>query len=217
MKFKILVESEMINELSNDGKWVTFKNGQHTYIGKGGEIETGTLKGYNVNNTKAIKGKYKQLQDQTKKKKKQEQKAKSREVDNTIKKGAKEVLKDIAGQSRSKEQFDSYRKELSRSIKDDANGDKNAEKMANAIANYGTDTKNAKKAKRKELGKTGKAQTNATKEFSRALQGDIKNMRDTLKKGGKEADEIRDFLKQSKQQGYDFRKDAWKTFKDANK
>ena len=36
MKFKLIVESEMINELSNDGKWVTFKNGQHTYIGKGG-------------------------------------------------------------------------------------------------------------------------------------------------------------------------------------
>ena len=204
MKFKLILESEMINELSSDGKWVTFKNGQHTYIGKGGEIETGTLKGYNVNNTKAIKGKYKQLQDQAKKKKKQETKAKSREVDNTIKTGAKEVLKDIAKQSKSKEQFDSYRKELSKSIKDDANGDKNAEKMANAIA-------------RKELGKTGKAQTNTEKEFSRALQGDIKNMRDTLKKGGKEADEIRDFLKQSKQQGYDFRKDAWKTFKDANK
>ena len=43
MKFKLILESEMINELSNDGKWVTFKNGQHTYIGKGGEIETGTL------------------------------------------------------------------------------------------------------------------------------------------------------------------------------
>lgn len=62
MKFRLLVESEMINELSNDGKWVTFKNGHRTYIGKGGEIETGTLKGYNVKDTKAIKSKYKQLQ-----------------------------------------------------------------------------------------------------------------------------------------------------------
>lgn len=51
MKFKMLVESEMITELSQDGKWVTFKNGQHTYIGKNGDIETGTLKGYNVNDT----------------------------------------------------------------------------------------------------------------------------------------------------------------------
>ena len=102
MKFKLILESEMINELSNDGKWVTFKNGQHTYIGKGGEIETGTLgtlKGYNVNNTKAIKGKYKQLQDQAKKKKKQEQKAKSREeskMTDAQKKGAKQVLSGIA-------------------------------------------------------------------------------------------------------------------------
>jgi hypothetical protein len=63
MKFKMLVESELLTELSQDGKWVTFKNGQHTYIGKDGDIETGTLKGYNVNNQKAIKGKYKQLQD----------------------------------------------------------------------------------------------------------------------------------------------------------
>lgn len=62
MKFKLLVESEMINELSSDGKWVTFKNGQHTYIGDDGEIETGTLKGYNVKDTKAIKSKFKRLQ-----------------------------------------------------------------------------------------------------------------------------------------------------------
>ena len=67
MKFKLIVESEMINELSNDGKWVTFKNGHRTYIGDDGEIETGTLKGYNVKDTKAIKGKYKQLQNQSKK------------------------------------------------------------------------------------------------------------------------------------------------------
>lgn len=99
MKFKLLVESEMINELSNDGKWVTFKNGHRTYIGDDGEIETGTLKGYNVNNTKAIKGKYKQLQDQANKKKKQEQKAKSREeskLTDDQKKGAKQVLSGIA-------------------------------------------------------------------------------------------------------------------------
>lgn len=68
MRFKRLVESELLTELSQDGKWVTFKNGQHTYIGKDGDIETGTLKGYNVNNKKAIKGKYKQLQDQATKK-----------------------------------------------------------------------------------------------------------------------------------------------------
>lgn len=40
MKFKLILESEMINELSNDGKWVTFKNGNHLGdIGSNGRVD----------------------------------------------------------------------------------------------------------------------------------------------------------------------------------
>lgn len=169
MKFKLIVESEMINELSNDGKWVTFKNGQHTYIGKGGEIETGTLKGYNVNNTKAIKGKYKQLQDQAKKKKKQEQKAKSREnskLTDDQKKGAKQVLsaialdanarsggnREVGGQifKKGKEAMaDSLRK--NKDSRDTSKAtDKQYDSFANMVQHYGDYNEKSKKTQKKK-------------------------------------------------------------------
>lgn len=169
MKFKLILESEMINELSNDGKWVTFKNGQHTYIGKGGEIETGTLKGYNVNNTKAIKGKYKQLQDQAKKKKKQDQKAKSREeskMTDAQKKGAKQVLSGIAqdanvlsgGDREEGAQIFKRGKEAMansmRKNKDSRNTSKATDKQYNSITNmiqhYGDYNEKSKKTQKKK-------------------------------------------------------------------
>ena len=151
MKFKMLVESEMITELSQDGKWVTFKNGQHTYIGKNGDIETGTLKGYNVNNKKAIKGKYKQLQDQAAKKKKQEEKAKKREessLKDFQKQDADKFVKyavNVANQNgydyeSRKQMFDSGRKKIADNIRqmtDNGEYDKNksTEKQMKAMAN----------------------------------------------------------------------------------
>lgn len=212
MRFKRLVESEMITELSQDGKWVTFKNGQRTYIGKNGDIETGTLKGYNVNNKKAIKGKYKQLQDQAAKKKKQEEKAKKREDREAVRKATSELLKDVVTQSRTDADFDKTRKELAKAIKDDAGDNKTVKKIADAVANFGSTTKNTKKDKRKLLQSQAKErQTDVGKELSKNLQDDIKGMRAKLKSGGADAEEIRNFLKHSKETGYDFRKEARKS------
>lgn len=66
MEFKALVESEMIAELSQDGKWVTFKNGQHTYVGKDGDIETGPLKGGSLKNKGDMKSRFKKLKKSSK-------------------------------------------------------------------------------------------------------------------------------------------------------
>lgn len=174
MKFKMLVESEMITELSQDGKWVTFKNGQHTYIGKDGDIETGTLKGYNVNNKKAIKGKYKQLQDQAAKKKKQEEKAKKREeskltdfqkqdADKFVKYAANVANQNGYDYEERKEMFDRGKKKIADNIRqmtDNGEYDKNTstekqmKAMANRIEHYGekgNSEKSQRKQKRKQL------------------------------------------------------------------
>lgn len=174
MRFKRLVESELLTELSQDGKWVTFKNGQHTYIGKDGDIETGTLKGYNVNNQKAIKGKYKQLQDQAAKKKKQEQKAKSREESKLTdfqRKNADDMLNAFANKARWEEysaegrqkNYDKSRKDYADKLKTkkeagqlskDVATDKQWDTYMNRIAHYGekgNSEKSQRKQKRKEL------------------------------------------------------------------
>jgi len=174
MKFKMLVESEMITELSQDGKWVTFKNGQHTYIGKDGDIETGTLKGYNVNNKKAIKGKYKQLQDQAAKKKKQEEKAKKREESKLTdfqRKNADDMLDSFANKARWEEysaegrqkNYDKSRKGYADKLKakkeagqlnKDVATDKQWDTYMNRIAHYGekgNSEKSQRKQKRKQL------------------------------------------------------------------
>lgn len=174
MKFKMLVESEMITELSQDGKWVTFKNGQHTYIGKDGDIETGTLKGYNVNNKKAIKGKYKQLQDQAAKKKKQEEKAKKREESKLTdfqRKNADDMLDSFANKARWEEysaegrqkNYDKSRKGYAERLKakkeagqlnKDVATDKQWDTYMNRIAHYGekgNSEKSQRKQKRKQL------------------------------------------------------------------
>ena len=174
MKFKMLVESEMITELSQDGKWVTFKNGQHTYIGKNGDIETGTLKGYNVNNKKAIKGKYKQLQDQAAKKKKQEEKAKKREESKLTdfqRKNADDMLDSFANKARWEEysaegrqkNYDKSRKGYADRLKakkeagqlnKDVATDKQWDTYMNRIAHYGekgNSEKSQRKQKRKQL------------------------------------------------------------------
>ena len=174
MKFKMLVESEMITELSQDGKWVTFKNGQRTYIGKNGDIETGTLKGYNVNNKKAIKGKYKQLQDQAAKKKKQEEKAKKREESKLTdfqRKNADDMLDSFANKARWEEysaegrqkNYDKSRKGYADRLKakkeagqlnKDVATDKQWDTYMNRIAHYGekgNSEKSQRKQKRKQL------------------------------------------------------------------
>lgn len=174
MKFKMLVESEMITELSQDGKWVTFKNGQHTYIGKDGDIETGTLKGYNVNNKKAIKGKYKQLQDQAAKKKKQEGKAKKREESKLTdfqRKNADDMLDAFANKAKWEEysaegrqkNYDKSRKGYADKLKakkeagqlnKDVATDKQWDTYMNRIAHYGekgNSEKSQRKQKRKQL------------------------------------------------------------------
>lgn len=174
MEFKMLVESEMITELSQDGKWVTFKNGQHTYIGKDGDIETGTLKGYNVNNKKAIKGKYKQLQDQAAKKKKQEEKAKKREESKLTdfqRKNADDMLDSFANKARWEEysaegrqkNYDKSRKGYADKLKakkeagqlsKDVATDKQWDTYMNRIAHYGekgNSEKSQRKQKRKQL------------------------------------------------------------------
>lgn len=172
MKFKQLIESELITELSQDGKWVTFKNGQHTYISKNGEIETGALKGYNVNNKKAIKGKYKQLQDQAAKKKKQEEKAKKREESKLTDEQKKQVNQDLdtlartarqygIGAEHTKELFNKLQKKTAdvyRSKKDTRDKSKSTDKQFDALVNkiehYGersNSEKSQRKHKRKEL------------------------------------------------------------------
>ena len=174
MRFKRLVESEMITELSQDGKWVTFKNGQHTYIGKNGDIETGTLKGYNVNNQKAIKGKFKQLQDQAAKKKKQEDKAKKREessLKDFQKQNADKFVKyvvNVANQNgydyeERKEIYDKSRKKIADNLRRMADAgdydkrlstDKQMRATANRVEHYGekgNSEKSQRKQKRKEL------------------------------------------------------------------
>lgn len=176
MKFKRLVESDLITELSDDGRWVTFKNGQRTYISKDGEIETGTLKGYNVNNKKAIKGKYKQLQDQAAKKKKKDEKAKKREETKLTKfqkKNADDMLGAIANKARWEEYdaegrqkyFDKVRKGYADSLKAKKEAgqlnknvatDKQWDTYMNRIAHYGEhgdSEKSQRKQKRKELQK----------------------------------------------------------------
>lgn len=202
MKFKRLVESELLTELSQDGKWVTFKNGQHTYIGKNGDIETGTLKGYNVNNKKAIKGKYKQLQDQAAKKKKKEEKAKKRE-ENSLSAEEKEGLKNMADYLKdsgmSKEDIEKAKKELG----DEAGKDT---KLGKAIANFGSKSKNATKEKKKQLMKDllsnsdelGKRMNNVDweKAKSRGVQDALKDEREILKRGGKQAADLRDVVKE---------------------
>ena len=170
MKFKQLIESELITELSQDGKWVTFKNGQHTYISKDGEIETGALKGYNVNNKKAIKGKYKQLQDQAAKKKKQEEKAKKREESKLTDAQKKQVNQDLdrlaqtarqygIGAEHTKEIFNNLQKKTAdyyRSKKDSRDKSKSTDKQFDALVNkiehYG-ERSNSEKSQRKHLRK----------------------------------------------------------------
>lgn len=228
MKFKRLVESEMITELSDDGKWVTFKNGQHTYVGKNGDIETGQLKGYNLNNKKAIKGKYKQIQDQSAKAQKKADKAKKREeskLTDALKQQADQDLGRLAQAARaygidaedSKKLFNDFRKKTAdnyRKGKDTRNKsmstDKQFDALVNRIEHYGEkgdSEKSQRKQQRKELERKAKPQTADTeKELSKALQGDIKGMRAKLKAGGEDAEKVRSFLKQAKEQGYDFRK-----------
>lgn len=230
MKFKRLVESEMITELSDDGKWVTFKNGQHTYVGKNGDIETGQLKGYNLNNKKAIKGKYKQIQDQSAKAQKKADKAKKREESKLTdfqKKNANDMLNAFADRARwekydakgRQEVYDKARKGYADKLKAKKEAgqlnknvatDKQWDTYMNRIEHYGEKSdseKSQKKQQRKELERKAKPQTADTeKELSKALQGDIKGMRAKLKAGGEDAEEVRSFLKQAKEQGYDFRK-----------
>lgn len=176
MKFKRLVESDLITELSDDGRWVTFKNGQRTYISKDGEIETGTLKGYNVSNKKAIKGKYKQLQDQAAKKKKKDEKAKKRE-ENTPREFQKKKANEyvsyaarLANQNgydykERKEIYDKVRKHIADNIRKGADEgdydkrsttDKQMRAAANRVEHYGekgNSAKSQRKQKRKELTK----------------------------------------------------------------
>lgn len=69
MKFSRLVEAELITELSKGGRWVTFKNGCHTYVSKKGRIETGPLKGGNLNNKEDMKKRFSKLGKRKKAKK----------------------------------------------------------------------------------------------------------------------------------------------------
>lgn len=200
MKFKRLVESEMITELSDDGKWVTFKNGQHTYVGKNGDIETGQLKGYNLNNKKAIKGKYKQIQDQSAKEQKKADKAKKRE-ENSLSAEEKEGLKQMdnfmKSQGASDEEIRDAKKALANDVADP--------KLKKAIANYGSKSKNATKEQKKALMKDLLSNADKAKERldkvdwdkakSKGIQDALKNQREILKKGGSDANDLRDVVK----------------------
>lgn len=63
MKFKMILE-----ELDPNGKWVTLANGHKAHISSDGTIETGILKGVNLNDKESIEKRIKSLQKDEKNK-----------------------------------------------------------------------------------------------------------------------------------------------------